>query len=108
MGLLRALDEELDAGLDSSVGLGMKQQDEVERVLRWVKDEDGDKLVRDHAASVVEGLETLRMKKLYRVRDEGVKLGPDLGLEGGLRGLNVRPEVDDAQRKRKMVVEEIE
>ena len=108
MGLLRALDEELDAGHDSSVGLSMKQQDEVERVLRWVKDEDRDKLVGDHAASVVEGLETLRMKKLYRVRDEGIKLGPDLGLEGGLRGLNVRPEVDDAKKKRKMVVEEIE
>ncbi|KAF2631877.1 hypothetical protein BU25DRAFT_135353 [Macroventuria anomochaeta] len=108
MGLLRALDEALDAGENSSVGLGMKQQHEVERVLRWVRDEDGDELVRDHAASVVDGLETLRMKTLYRVRDEGMKLGPDLGLEGGLRGLNVRPDIDDGQGKRRMVVEEIE
>ena len=105
MGLLRALDESLDAGETGPVDLGMRQQSEVERVLRWVRDEDGDELVRDHAASVIEGLETLRMKKLYRVRDEGVRLGPDLGLEGGLRGLNVTLA---GEGKRRMVVEEIE
>ena len=108
MGLLRALDEALDNGQDSGVGLGMKQQHEVEGVLRWAKDEDRDELVRDHAASVLEGQETLRMKKLYRVRGEGMKLGPDLGLEGGLRGLNMKPEVDEEQGKRRMIVEEIE
>ncbi|KAJ4408797.1 hypothetical protein N0V91_003053 [Didymella pomorum] len=105
MGLLRALDESLDAGEPGAVDLGMRQWDEVERVLRWVRDEDRDELVRDHAASVIEGLETLRMKKLYRVRDEGVRLGPDLGLEGSLRGLNVTPA---GEGKRRMVVEEIE
>lgn len=105
MGLLRALDESLDAGEAGPVDLGMRQQDEVERVLRWVRDEDNDDLVRDHAASVLEGLETLRLKKLYRVRDEGVRLGPDLGLEGGLRGLNITPGGDGKRRK---VVEEIE
>lgn len=106
MGLLRALDESLDAGEASPIDLGMRQQDEVERVLRWVRDGDGDELVRDHAAHVLEGLETLRMEKLYRVRDEGVRLGPDLGLEGGLRGLSVRPGADNGTRR--MVVEEIE
>ncbi|KAF3031214.1 hypothetical protein E8E12_000076 [Didymella heteroderae] len=105
MGLLRALDENLDNMKRGTVDMGTRQQDEVERVLRWVRDEDLDELVRDHAASVLEGLETLRMKKLYRVRDEGVRLGPDLGLEGGLRGLHVTP--GDGQ-KRRMVVEEIE
>lgn len=105
MGLLRALDESLDAGEAAPVDLGMRQQDELERVLRWVRDEDKDDLVRDHAASVVEGLEMLRMKKLYRVKDEGVRLGPDLGLEGNLRGLSFTP---GGEGKRKMVVEEIE
>ncbi|KAF9696120.1 hypothetical protein EKO04_006179 [Ascochyta lentis] len=108
MGLLRALDEQLGAGEETGVGLGMKQQDEVERVLRWTRDGDGDELVRDHAESVVEGLETLRMKKLYRIRDEGITLGPDLGLEGGLRGLTVKPEVEEGQGKARMIVEEIE
>lgn len=108
MGLLKALDDALDADEDISVGLGMKQQAEVERVLRWVRDEDGDELVRDHAANVVEGMETLRMKKLYKIRDEGGGLGPDLGLAGGLRGLSVRPDVDDGQKTRRMIVEEIE
>lgn len=108
MGLLRALDEGLEAGEDSNVGLGIKQQDEVERVLRWVRDEDGDALVRDHAASVLEGLEIVQMKKLYKFSDEGVKLGPDLGLASGLRGLNVRPDADEGRGKRRMVVEEVE
>ncbi|KZM27795.1 uncharacterized protein EKO05_0001351 [Ascochyta rabiei] len=111
MGLLRALDEQLGAGRHSDVGLGVRQQDEVERVLRWTKDGDGDELVRDHAESVMEGLETLQMKKLYRMRDEGVRLGPDLGLEGGLRGLTVRPEVGGRQERQgraRMVVEEME
>ncbi|KAJ4335894.1 hypothetical protein N0V95_008768 [Ascochyta clinopodiicola] len=114
MGLLRALDEQLDAGEHGDVDLGVKQQDEVERVLRWTKDGDGDELVRDHAESVMEGLETLQMKKLYRMRDDGMKLGPDLGLEGGLRGLTVRPEMEGRQGgqgregRLRMVVEEIE
>ncbi|KAJ4309990.1 hypothetical protein N0V94_008656 [Neodidymelliopsis sp. IMI 364377] len=108
MGLLRAVDAKLEVGEESAVGLATKQQEEVERVVRWSRDEDGDELVRDHAASVVEGLETLRMKKLYRIRDEGMRLGPDLGLEGGLRGLNVRPEADEGQYRRKMILEEIE
>ncbi|KAF1364642.1 hypothetical protein EJ07DRAFT_97146 [Lizonia empirigonia] len=108
MGLLRALDEKLDAGEEGDVGMGIKQQDEVERVLRWVRHEDGDELVKGYAESVVEGLETLRMKKLYRIRDEGVKLGPDLGLVGGLRGLHVRPEANEEQGKQRIIVEEIE
>lgn len=108
MGLLRALDKVLNAGEDSHVVLGLKHQSEVERVLRWSKDVDSDELVRDHAESVMEGLETLRMKKIYRVRDEGVGLGPDLGLEGGLQGLYVRPSIDKRQGKPSMIVEEIE
>lgn len=108
MGLLNALGEILELGADTTVGMGTKQQDELERVLRWVRDEDGDELVRDHAANAVEGLEALRMKKLYKIRDERMVLGSDLGLEGGLRGLNVRPEVDNGQGKRRVIVEEIE
>lgn len=105
MGLLRAVDEALNAGEASPVDVSMRQQDEIERVLRWVRDEDRDELARDHASSVLEDLETLRMKKLYRVRDEGVRLGPNLGLEGGLRGLSITP---GGEEKRRMVVEEIE
>ncbi|KAF1930898.1 uncharacterized protein M421DRAFT_418373 [Didymella exigua CBS 183.55] len=107
MGLLRALDQSLEAAGAGPVDLGLRQQGEIERVLRWVRDEDGDELVRDHAASVLEGVDTLRMKKLYRVRDEGVRLGADLGLAGGLRGLSVGPAGDEGRGKR-MVVEEME
>ncbi|KAF2131279.1 hypothetical protein P153DRAFT_335474 [Dothidotthia symphoricarpi CBS 119687] len=111
MGLLRALDAALEHGRESGVGLGVRQRGEVERVVRWVGDEDGDALVRDHAGSVVEGLETLEMKRLYRVRDEGLRLGlgPDLGLEGRLKGLDVELDVSGSSAARKrMVVEEIE
>ena len=91
------------------MGLNLKQQEEVERVVKWVRDEDADELVRDHAAGVVEGLETMRLKQLYKIRDEGLKLGPDLGLEGNLRGLNVQPRADNEEgKKKKMIIEEIE
>jgi hypothetical protein len=108
MGLLRGVDAALERGNKSTVSLSLSQQGEVERLVQWVKDEDSDELVRDHAGSVVEGLETLRLKKLYRVRDKGLRLGPDLGLEGNLRGLDIQRNVGKDEGKRKMVIEEIE
>jgi hypothetical protein len=109
MGLLRGLDSLSEAGGEPSVGLGMTQQNEVERVLKWVAAEDADALVRDHAASVLEGLDTWRMNKLYQVRYQGLALGTGLGLEGGLRGLAVQPEVKQrSNERRKLIVEELE
>ncbi|KAI4946143.1 hypothetical protein J4E91_007586 [Alternaria rosae] len=108
MGLLRAIDARIESGQESVVGLNLKQQEEVERVVKWVRDEDTDELVRDHATNVVEGLETMRMKKLYKIRDEGLRLGPDLGLEGNLRGLNVQPQTGNGEGKTRMIIEEIE
>ncbi|OSS49755.1 hypothetical protein B5807_06217 [Epicoccum nigrum] len=116
MGLLRGLEAALDAGAEEeagSSGFGARQQDEIERVLRWARDSDGDGLVRDHAATVLEGMDTLRMRRLYKIRDAGgVGITSDLGLEssGGLRGLdvNVTPAVGNDGQKRRLVVEEIE
>ena len=87
----------------------MKQANEVERVLKWVCNEDGDGLVRSHAETVLEGLETWNMKKLFKFRDAGLRLNANLGLEGNLRGLSVQPleEGNNGQRKT-LVVEEIE
>ena len=70
-------------------------------------------MVRDHAATVLEGMDTLRMRRLYKIRDAGgVGITSDLGLEssGGLRGLdvNVTPAVGNDGQKRRLVVEEIE
>jgi hypothetical protein len=107
MGLLRGIDAGIEAGQEGTVTLNLKQQHEIEKAMRWVKDEDADGLVRDHAASVVEGVETLRMKELYRLRENGMNLGRDLGLEGNLRGLNMQPNAENKERKR-MMVEEIE
>jgi hypothetical protein len=110
MGMLRAMDSRLEAGQQqgSSIGLRHTQQEEVERVMRWARDEDADALVREHAASVVEGLETLEMKKLYRIRDEGLRLGADLGLEGPLRGLDMQARGQERQGQARLMVEEIE
>ncbi|KAH7385821.1 hypothetical protein BKA66DRAFT_569654 [Pyrenochaeta sp. MPI-SDFR-AT-0127] len=109
MGLLRNLDSTIEGGKESAVAMSLKQQEEIDSILKWVKDQDVDELVRDHAASVVEGLETLRMKKLYRLQNEGLRLGPDLGLEGNLRGLIVKPGLGNrTSGEKKLIVEEIE
>jgi hypothetical protein len=110
MGLLRGLDGMLGDGKEEDVGLNITQQNEVERVLRWVGTEDTDALVRDHAGSVLEGLETWRMKKLYQFKEQqGLALSADLGLEGSLRGLQVQPSTNTAgNERRKMVVEELD
>jgi hypothetical protein len=110
MGMLRAMDSRLEAGHEheSSVGLGRAQQGEIERVMRWASYEDSDTLVREHAASVVEGLETLEMKKLYKIKDERLRLGADLGLEGPLRGLAMQPRGEEKKGKARLMVEEIE
>ncbi|EMD58373.1 hypothetical protein GGP41_007735 [Bipolaris sorokiniana] len=107
MGLLRGIDAAIEAGKEGMVALNLKQQQEIERVTRWVKDEDTDELVRDHASSVVEGLETLRMKELYRVRERGLNLDGNLGLEGNLRGLEIQPG-EGKKKEKRIMVEEIE
>jgi hypothetical protein len=109
MGMLRGMDALLGEGKESAAGLGLKQAEEVERVMKWLKDDDSDDLVRGHAENVVEGLETWRMKKLFKVGDEQFKLSANLGLEGNLRGLNVQPvsQVEN-QGRRGVVIEEIE
>jgi hypothetical protein len=109
MDLLRGLDSMLEAGKEGAAGFSISQQDEVARVLEWVRDEDVDALVRDHAANVLEGLETWRFKKLYKLREKGAGLHGDLGLEGGLRGLAVQPrESGSAGTGRKLVLEELD
>ncbi|KAL5411335.1 hypothetical protein PMIN03_004932 [Paraphaeosphaeria minitans] len=109
MGLLRGMNGLLEEGKESVAGFGARQIEEVERVMRWARDDDVDGLVRDHAGSVIEGLETWRMKKLYKIRDEELRLGPDLSLEGDLQGLNVHPLSEQQGTGRKgPMVEEIE
>ncbi|USP74555.1 hypothetical protein yc1106_01829 [Curvularia clavata] len=108
MGLLRGVDAAIESGQKDTVTLNFKQQQEVERVIKWVKDEDTDELVRDHASSVMEGMETLRIKELHRVRDNGLDFGRNLGLEGNLRGLDIQPETEKKEEKGKMMIEEIE
>ncbi|KAF2739897.1 hypothetical protein EJ04DRAFT_604494 [Polyplosphaeria fusca] len=109
MGLLRGMDVLLEDGKESAAGLEVKHSGGVDQVMKWLRDEDHDDLVRGHAESVLEGLETWRMKRLYKVRDEGITLGPNLGLDGNLRGLeiNLISEFDTTKRQGP-IVEEIE
>ena len=108
MGLLKGMDGLLEDGQEDTVGMGSTQMEEVERVMQWAMDEDADGLVRDHASSVVESMDTWRLKKLYRVRDAGANLGPDLSLEGHMQGLTVQLLADRGGRAKKSLVEEIE
>lgn len=108
LGVLRAMDAALEGRKEGTVGMSNKQLKEIERVIAWVKAEDKDALVRDHAAVVIESLDTLRLKKLYKMKDEGFRLGPSLGLEGALRGIDITPSSKDNGGRRKMIVEEVE
>lgn len=112
MGLLRGLDGLVGFSGENTVGFDVVQQTEITKVLNWVAVEDTDNLVRDHAASVLEDLETWRMKSLYQLRGEALEQGlrPDLSLERGLRGLEVQPRLgrDSKDGKRKLFVEEID
>jgi hypothetical protein len=107
LNLLRSLNGELGNGKDAAIHVTMKQQEEVERVMRWLRDEDCDRDVRDYVGSVFWEFETLRRNQLLQIRDEGLQLGPNLELEGKLRGLDVKPHLDSGG-KRKMMVEEVE
>ncbi|KAF2029358.1 hypothetical protein EK21DRAFT_67646 [Setomelanomma holmii] len=109
MGLLRGLDSALEASEETTAGLGMSQGEQVERVLGWARNEDVDALVRDHAASVLEGIETLRLKRLYKIKDDGLRVGSDFTLEGNLRGLNVQPDLLEKWKgRKKLVLEEVD
>ncbi|KAF2842235.1 hypothetical protein M501DRAFT_948560 [Patellaria atrata CBS 101060] len=107
LGVLRAMDKALEEGREVHVGLEGKRWEEVEKVLKWVRDEDQDDIVKGHAGVVREGLEDWRMKRLLGIeRDISADLTPRFGLEGRLRGLGVDPEV--SVRGKRVVVEEIE
>jgi hypothetical protein len=109
MGLLKGMDTLLELGRESTAGLGMRQTQEVESVLSWVRDEDSDELVKGHADNVIEGLETWKMKKLFKIRDEGMALGGDLGLGSNLQGLDINPLAHTERKERgRPIVEEVE
>jgi hypothetical protein len=103
--ILRAMDIAHDEGREVAVGLDAEKWMDVERVLRWVVSEDADDLVKGHAGAVLEGLEAWRMKRLFGAKVDGAIQG--IGLEGGLRGLDVNPGVDST-RSAGLKIEEIE
>ncbi|KAH8731260.1 hypothetical protein GQ44DRAFT_643637 [Phaeosphaeriaceae sp. PMI808] len=114
IGLLRGLNDALESNKGAAIELGMPQQEEVERVVEWVRDEDVDALVREHATSALGGLKSLRLRKMYKHQDERIGLSANLGLEGGLRGLDLKAHVigegqgpGEGQRK-KLIVEEVD
>lgn len=121
-GLVKAMDKvHEEAGskgamVGEGAGLSPTKWEEVERVVRWVRDQDGDAVVKGHAGEVLEALETWRVKKALGVRGDGslagqgIQLTGDLGLSG-LRGLNIGVNAQDESGQshgRKLVVEEIE
>jgi Required for nuclear transport of RNA pol II C-terminus 1/Required for nuclear transport of RNA pol II C-terminus 2 len=109
LSLLQALDNALEENREGHVGLETGKWAEVEKVLEYVRDMDADGLTREYAGNVLEGLENYRMKRVVKVRDQGLEeaLRPRLGLEGQLRGLEGMPAVDD-EGVRKPKIEEVE
>lgn len=108
MGLLKGMDSMLENGKDSVTGLRLQQSEEIERIMKWIRDVDNDELVRSHAENVLEGLETWRMKKWFGFGTGQVNLGPNLGLEGNIRGLDIDPLENGNAMRKTVFVEEID
>ena len=109
MGLLKGMDRAFEERSEGKVGLETGKLDEVERVMKWVHNEDSDDMVRGHAESVLEGLATWRMKTWFGLRAEGALEVPRFELDDRLRGLTVNPQLcDEGQMRVKPGIEEIE
>lgn len=94
MSLVRALDAAEEEEHGQRLGIGVDERGlEVVMVLKAVSESDEDEIVREHVTAVVEGLEALREKALWKgLRGIGRGEGSGLGLEipeRGLKGLGV-------------------
>ncbi|KAK0640314.1 hypothetical protein DIS24_g9451 [Lasiodiplodia hormozganensis] len=121
-GLVKAMDKVHEEGgskgavVGEGAGLSPTKWEEVERVVGWVRDQDGDAVVKGHAGEVLEALQTWRVKKALGVSGDGslagqgIQLTGDLGLSE-LRGLNIGVNAQDESGQshgKKLVVEETE
>ncbi|KAB2569607.1 hypothetical protein DBV05_g11714 [Lasiodiplodia theobromae] len=121
-GFVKAVDKVHEEGgskgamVGEGAGLSPTKWEEVERVVGWVRDQDGDAVVKGHAGEVLEALQTWRVKKALGVRGDGslagqgIQLTGDLGLSE-LRGLSIGVNAQDESRQshgKKLVVEETE
>ncbi|KAK0673466.1 hypothetical protein QBC41DRAFT_394309 [Cercophora samala] len=84
---VKGLDREGEGGL--GFGFGEKAREDVMRTLGWVRDTDGDGLVRRQAGDVLESLEAWGVRRLVRRGEE--EEGRREGGMGMLRGLVVNP-----------------
>jgi hypothetical protein len=90
MAHLRALSNAGDQGGNMPSIDGMKWLD-VQKILKWVSDVDGDDLVREHARTVLESLEALRMNQIVDAQNRAESAEASGFALGQLRGLSVQP-----------------
>ncbi len=101
MSLVKALDKAREEGRNLGFGFAGENLVDVIEVLRYVRDTDKDGMVKGHAETVIEGLETWRSKSLLGISAERDGLTPRLELEGErLAGLSVNPNAQSGSRPR--------
>lgn len=109
LSIVRALDEAAETGKILSFGLTGEKLDEIIRVMQWVRDVDGDEIVKGHAEVVLHGLASWQVKGIvgYREGSEAY-VAPrfDLGTER-LAGLSVNPQMQMHTSQRPKI-EEVE
>ncbi|KAI9722047.1 MAG: hypothetical protein M1812_002007 [Candelaria pacifica] len=106
MSLLKALNKAREEGRKLGFGFAGDNLVDVIEVLSYVRDTDNDDLVKGHAETVIEGLETWRSKSLLGLSAERDELTPRLELDiERLAGLSVNPNAKSASRPR---IEEVE
>ncbi|KAK0626921.1 hypothetical protein B0T14DRAFT_122419 [Immersiella caudata] len=108
LSFLRSLDAARKAGKRLGFGFGVQAREDVERALGYVRDTDGDGLVREYAGDVMENLESWEMGSLVPEVEEskgGMRLGKLKGLEVDLErtvltrgdGGGVRPRIEEVE-----------
>ncbi|CAG8951303.1 hypothetical protein HYFRA_00008053 [Hymenoscyphus fraxineus] len=105
MSFVKALDTAREEGTKLPFGFVGSNLEDVERILGYVAETDGDGLVRRHAADVGESMKAWRMNELIpkdrSVRESGI---------GELRGLSITPggELRDKEGRVRPRIEEVE
>ena len=102
MSFVRALDTARNQGKRLAFGFVGQSLDDVQRILKYVEQTDNDGLVKQHAADVIEGLQTWQGNSLLPLHSEKTEIEQLAGLSikpigGGTSSIGGRPRIEEIE-----------